>query len=251
MWKPMPGLFGAYLANPDSDPGILVNSRLTRAVRRQSAAHELGHHRLGHSTSFDYSAGEDPARALGTAVRRWTPEEKAAEAFAAWFLMPRRAVLATLADLALPQIMRASQVYQLALHLGTGYATTVRHLVSLRLLTAEDAEAWARIPPARFKRDLAGALLDSTRDVDVWHLGRGQLRTLHTSPDDLLLVPSDTQVLGTDGAVTPLTDEHQGQLLRCEAAVEEPSVATIHTRTADIAIVVEPRPYGIDRSSLP
>ena len=36
-------MFGAYLANPGADLGILVNNRPSRAIRRHSAAHELGH----------------------------------------------------------------------------------------------------------------------------------------------------------------------------------------------------------------
>ncbi|MFI6997160.1 ImmA/IrrE family metallo-endopeptidase [Nocardia sp. NPDC050175] len=247
----MPALFGAYLANSGCDSGVLVNSRLTRAVRRQTSAHELGHHRLGHSTSVDIGLGEDPSLDMSTAARQWSPDEKAAESFAAWFLMPRRAVLTTMAELGMERIASASQVYQLALHLGTSYAAAVRQLVSLRLIPAADAQTWSRIPPSKFKRHLAGDLLGTTRDMDVWHLDRGQQRVLYTSPDDLLVVPAPALVREICGLVEMAGEDSHSTVLRCGTPSEGPQTATIDTTGGLITVVVEPRPQGIDPSALP
>nr|WP_231993619.1 ImmA/IrrE family metallo-endopeptidase [Pseudobythopirellula maris] len=53
-----------------------------------TCAHELGHHELGHGTRVDeYLAG-------GTTDQRRSPEEVAADVFAAHLLMPRQAILA-------------------------------------------------------------------------------------------------------------------------------------------------------------
>ncbi|MBV8992970.1 MAG: hypothetical protein JO287_04530, partial [Pseudonocardiales bacterium] len=42
MWRPLPRLFGMYINQPGSRPGILVNSEVPRSARRHTAAHELG-----------------------------------------------------------------------------------------------------------------------------------------------------------------------------------------------------------------
>ena len=51
MFQPMEGLLGAYLARPS--PGVLINTRRPLSIRRYTAAHELGHHRLKHEPSLD------------------------------------------------------------------------------------------------------------------------------------------------------------------------------------------------------
>ena len=40
MWQPMPTVFGAYVNEPGSEPGILVNSGLPAAARRYTASHD-------------------------------------------------------------------------------------------------------------------------------------------------------------------------------------------------------------------
>ena len=98
LWRPMPHLFGLYFNEPESNLGILVNNGLPLGARRHTAAHELGHHTLKHASSID----DGSTIAIGGAVdpfpkpgktRRWTDQEMCAEAFAAWFLMPRKVVV--------------------------------------------------------------------------------------------------------------------------------------------------------------
>ncbi|MBF6127837.1 ImmA/IrrE family metallo-endopeptidase [Nocardia brasiliensis] len=250
IWRPLPRLFGVYLDNPGQDRGILVNNGLTRAVRRHTAAHELGHHRLGHETTLDFGLDADPVHDRADDPRQ-SSKEKAAEAFAAWFLMPRRGVLTTMRELGLPRITAAAQVYQLALHLGTSYAATVRHLATLRLISATEERAWSKIAPATFKRAMTGDLLDTTRDVDTWHLGRGHRRVLYTSPGDLLIVPAPQEITRIEGAVNPIEQTPAGAaVLRCGTPDEDSDPARIYTASGAITVVVEPRPYGLDRSGI-
>jgi Zn-dependent peptidase ImmA (M78 family) len=82
MWRPLPRLFGWYFAGPR--PGILLNNQLDYGSQRHTAAHELGHHILGHGTRADLDLDPLTDRRAG-----WTEVEKTAEAFASWFLMPR------------------------------------------------------------------------------------------------------------------------------------------------------------------
>ena len=91
MWQRMPRQFGAYLNDRGSRPGILINNGLPYAAQRQTAGHELGHHWWKHGTREDGNL--DPP---GDRRPSWPPEEKLAESFAAWFLMPRKAAMAAL-----------------------------------------------------------------------------------------------------------------------------------------------------------
>src|SRR5258708_6822820 len=84
--QPMPRLFGFYMASEAfGGPAVLLNSRMSEATIRHTAAHELGHHELNHVSQVDYDLNE-----LHAGKRPWTAEEQEAEAFAAWFLMPRK-----------------------------------------------------------------------------------------------------------------------------------------------------------------
>ncbi|MGO4613005.1 ImmA/IrrE family metallo-endopeptidase [Nocardia sp. 2YAB30] len=244
MWQELAGLSGVYLAD---QRGVLINETLTRAVRRHTAAHELGHHRLKHSTTADPDSDDADPLGLAPAEHRRQPNEQAAEAFAAWFLMPHRGVRATLASLGLSGLATPVQAYQLSLHLGTTYAATVRQLVALRLVGQMSAREWAKIAPGKFKRALAGELIESTRDADVWHLGRGSERALYASPGDLLIVPRPHRVCSIAGPVeTAGRTEGGDTVLRCEKPEEgHTGTAVIETSSAAITVVPEPHPHGI------
>ena len=68
---------------PPGKPVIAVNSRRPACRRRFSVAHEIGHYLLGHnSLSFSESGGG--------MIKRESRQERAANAFAAEFLMPKK-----------------------------------------------------------------------------------------------------------------------------------------------------------------
>lgn len=165
MWRPMPRLFGAYLHGPGMHAGVLLNSAVPVGARRHTAAHELGHHCLGHSAVLDDGAclqldlSDDAGVANGR--HRWTDGEKTAEAFSAWFLMPRAAVLAAIEQLGLSRLDSPTDVYRVSLLLGTSYRSTVRHLPNLRLVSRDRARTWMTVAPGRLK-----SLLHPTGD---WH----------------------------------------------------------------------------------
>jgi Zn-dependent peptidase ImmA (M78 family) len=150
--RPMPRLFGVYYARADSGPGVLLNASLDIVTQRHTAAHELGHHRLDHRTAFD----QELDRAARWGDGSWPDEEKTAEAFAAWFLMPPPAVAAALARIGTARPRGPEDAYQVARWLGTSYAGTVNHLRRLRLVGAGAAAAWLKTPPAALKSALAG-----------------------------------------------------------------------------------------------
>ena len=185
MWRPMPRQFGAYINEPGSRPGILINNGLPPAAQRHTAGHELGHHFLGHGTrtdtDLDASWDRRPA---------WPAEEKLAEAFAAWFLMPRKAVMAALSLLGIQRPHTPDQAYQLSLILGAPYRATVRHLPNLGLASQNHAAAWARIPPNVIKERLDPAVsAPPSRKPDVWVIGpRFARRQLTVHPGDRIVI---------------------------------------------------------------
>ena len=68
---------------PPGKPVIAVNSSRPLCRRRFSVAHEIGHYLLGHnSLSFSESGGG--------MIKRESRQERAANAFAAEFLMPKK-----------------------------------------------------------------------------------------------------------------------------------------------------------------
>lgn len=147
-----PGLFGLYFpAMPGRYGGIFLNSTMSEATIRHTAGHELGHAEFGHQRCV--AEGLDPFS--GLAPEKWPDEEKQAEAFAAWFLMPIRLVKATLLRLGLDIPREAMDVYQLSLHLGASYRGTLRHLRHLRLVDPRTAGGWANVQPARLRARLS------------------------------------------------------------------------------------------------
>ncbi|MDX1873287.1 ImmA/IrrE family metallo-endopeptidase [Mycolicibacterium sp. 120266] len=254
MYRPLPSLFGVYLYSAGTDPGIMVNNALTRAVRRHTAAHELGHHRFGHQSSIEAGAdATDPSASLRAARRGgWSDEEKVAEAFASWFLMPRPAVKAVCADMAVTAPHTAAQAYQLALRLGTTFAATVRHLGVLRLISQAQARSWAAVAPATLKRQLAGEDIASTRGMDVWDLAAAPVYTPVSvaSPGDVVVVTTGSgETCTVQGPADILGPVAGGWAARCGDPGDVDTPVTLSTSSRSYSVVLGRRPYGIYRPS--
>ena len=156
MWRPLPRLFGVYVES-GGNRGVLVNSVMTRATRRHTAAHELGHHEFGHRPDPARQCAIEPAGGSSSGVAR--PGSRAGRG-----RDDRGGVRRVVPDAAkggdrragrpgLRKPTSASEVYQLSLLLGTTFRATCRHLANLRIVSQADADAWARVQPARLKRD--------------------------------------------------------------------------------------------------
>ncbi len=144
----LPSLFGMYFpAQPNGYAGIWLNSTMGEATIRHTAGHELGHAEFGHQRCL--ADGPEPFSTLP--ADKWPDQEKQAEAFAAWFLMPIRLVKTTLLRLGLDMPREAAHAYQLSLHLGTSYRGTVRHLQHLRMVDRRTAAGWRTVQPARLR----------------------------------------------------------------------------------------------------
>lgn len=198
MWRPLPKAFGMYVDAPGSRPGVLINNRLGLAVQRHTAAHELGHYILGHGSRVDVDL--DP---FSGPRRGWSDSEKVAEAFAVWFLMPRRAVRAALEQMSLERLREPDEVYQLSLLLGTSFRSTARHLRSLRLAGEHQVRAWMAVQPSRIKDRIDPGVTPVSRLPNVWKIDRSySTAEIHAAVGDRLVV--DTEGLAL--AVSPPED---------------------------------------------
>jgi hypothetical protein len=147
------GLLGLYVDASQGGPACLVNTGLEEVSMRHTAGHELGHHRLGHGTSIDHQE-----QSSGRWGEGWPQHEREAEAFASWFLMPRPAARTALARCGLLRPESPLDVYRMARWLGTPYATTVRHLVRLKMIDRSTETVWLKYSPGSLKAELAHGL---------------------------------------------------------------------------------------------
>jgi IrrE N-terminal-like domain len=175
----IPSLEGMYLEEAEGQR-ICVCSH--RPVGRQhfTTAHELGHHVLGHGTSFDTVIDE-----FGEA-NNLTPDEVAADTFARYILMPPRAVQAAFRQRGFDLgHLEPLAVYRAACWLGVGYGTLLNQMLySLGLLKLPDHKRLSKTSPKNIKAMLAGAVSDR----DVWavdHLWADS--RLHTQLGDLII----------------------------------------------------------------
>lgn len=175
---------GIYIPGERSS-GILIHSSHPRTRQRYTAGHELGHHMFGHALERDI----DLEGELRRNMQGFPDHEKEAEAFGAWFLMPRRLMRAGLVELGIDAVSSPFDVYSLSLWLGTSYTATARQLGTTRLITNAKANRWAQIAPKFLKSALAGSHAPDDLRNDVWWLDAEMgVRHIEARPGDRLVV---------------------------------------------------------------
>lgn len=188
-FAPLGRASGLYLPNQEN-PGILLNEGHPRTRQRYTAGHELGHHAFHHAGEVDFDL---EVALLRGDVERWPDREKEAEAFGAWFLMPRRLMRRGLESIKVQTPTNPYDVYALSLWLGTSFTATARQLGATRLAPYQLAESWARIPPRTLKLALAGELAPDDLRNDVFWLNekQGSNPGVDARPGDRLVVMLD------------------------------------------------------------
>lgn len=165
-FEPLDRLYGWY-QRVDHAAGVVINSSHPAPLQRFTAAHELGHHVLGHSYSLD------DENSIVDGGRGTDPLEVAAHAFAANLLMPLASVEYHLERLGLerqrPAITPVA-AYRLSVELGVSYAAAAVQLASLNKITWTAAAELRRARPRDLKRELVGRAPDQARAA-VWLLG--------------------------------------------------------------------------------
>jgi Zn-dependent peptidase ImmA (M78 family) len=184
--KPLGGYLGAFLPAPYY--GILISTKRDHHVQRYTAAHELGHERMGHQESFDNDG------CIGFVARGGSndnAQEIAADAFAAELLAPYWLVSAIVdrQGWTRTQLREPGTLYQLSLRLGLSYQATCWSLVGHNALVPTDASRLVKIHPKTSKQAaLNGIEVDNYRR-DVWHVTENDDRGfLLGSPNDVIML---------------------------------------------------------------
>jgi len=195
LFKPLDGLLGAYVPSAAS-PGMLVTTRRTLHIQRFTAAHELGHHVLGHrATSLDTDVG---FVARGE-VAGHDSQEIEADAFASEFLLPKwlMAAHARRHHWGKKDLVRPDVTYQLSLRLGVSYAATCWALAENQFIDRATAQALAETPPRSAKQQALPDIVPASWYPDVWVLSERD-RGVHVlgNPDDWLVLALEEHVAG-------------------------------------------------------
>lgn len=190
----IPSLEGMYLEEVETNR-ICVCAHRPVGRQKFTVAHELGHHLLGHGTQID--AGFE----LGGTIPN-DLEERTADVFARYLLMPPRAVHAGFQRRGLdPSTATPEDFYSVSSWLGVGYLTLVQHMAfTLRTLSNDRCHELEKKPLKQVKTSLVGVPTVS----DVWRLDDPWANlTVHAQIGDFILgVPAgqdDTRVLKSSG----------------------------------------------------
>ncbi len=270
MFQPLRSLCGAYLPKPrEGDAaGIFLSTHFPLSVQRFTAAHELGHLWMGHAISVDREEDILP-RAATARVRDDVSDpvqEVAAEAFAGFFLMPKRQVTARMDALGISreELRNADAVYELSLWFGASYSAMVWHLVSLKLLRSGEAAQLAKVRPKKIKESLGGedALADWRNDV--WPLSAEQSgQVVHARVGDALAItlPShasggflwEASSLDTDAwellRLEPLTGGADSVGARPGRSLEHQALVRVRRNGAHRLTLAERRPWASARAA--
>jgi Zn-dependent peptidase ImmA (M78 family)/predicted secreted protein len=164
-FEPLDKLYGWYQRIGDT-VGVAINASHPAPLQRYTAAHELGHHLLGHAQCLD------DERTVIDGGQGTDPKEVGAYTFASDLLMPLAAVEHHLIRLGLdparPRVVPAD-VYRLSVELGVSYMATAVQLASLNKITWDAVPALRRARPLALKQQLVGRTPDYSRAA-VWLL---------------------------------------------------------------------------------
>jgi Zn-dependent peptidase ImmA (M78 family)/predicted secreted protein len=164
--------------------GVLINAAHPPSKQRYTAAHELAHHRRDRRAVLDKDT-----EWLGRGGEE-SEQERFAEAFAAWFLMPKDLVQRTLDRLELmPTSLDAGGAYALSLELGTSYRATVNHLGDIRLIGSAQRQHLLGVSPQTVKQSLGASDVAADAWKDIWLIGSSlNLHQIHPMEGDALVL---------------------------------------------------------------
>ncbi len=163
-FEPLRNLLGVYQRVGET-AGIALHAGHPVPLQRFTAAHELGHHLLGHESSLDdRDAIESPTN---------DPREMQAQTFAASLLMSEEAVEAVLEHRGLdPERPDISPLdaYLLSSELGVSFRAAVTQLRALNRIPQSLATGLYGRSPLALKQELLGGRRPDNPRASVWRL---------------------------------------------------------------------------------
>ncbi len=192
MFQPLDKLLGAFMKQ-DGAVGIILNTERPLGMQRFTAAHELGHLTLAHDPHADDEGilrrGPTPD---GRVFKGVSPEEREADAFASYFLLPPHLIAAQMQAQGwnVHSFASPETVYQASLRFGTSYSGAVYGLERERVIGSGLRRKLLKARPQTLKL----ALLDdqplpNPRRSDVWHLTeKDEGAVIEAGRDDLFLL---------------------------------------------------------------
>jgi Zn-dependent peptidase ImmA (M78 family) len=173
---------------------ILIPALHPRGRQAFTCAHELGHWFFGHGMHIDElddmeCDGDD------------RPEERLANHFASYLLMPPWAVQEAFARRTWnPVSCTPTQAYIVAGQLGVGYSTLVQHMRwSLRLILGQQAEELLKATPQQLRRHVLGH--DATRHLVIADCTWSTV-AIDLQVGDVAILPQGATVEGASARVT-------------------------------------------------
>lgn len=198
---------------------IMVPSQRPPGRQAFACAHELGHWFFKHGTQVDIVKGE------GNGCERKSPDERLADLFAAFLLMPSKAVAKAFSLRGwASSVCTPAQAYTVANHLGVGYETVLYHIrYSLELISDDHFEYLKRISLKEIRHAVLGVATS-----DPIHLIIADKLWSRSSPIDLhvgdaAIIPSRSKIDGK--SVEILKEIPSGTIV----VAREPGISTVMT----------------------
>ena len=184
MFQPLKNLYGFYQRIGDA-AGIVVHSGHPTALQRYTAAHEYGHHSLGHLRSID---GESEIEGNSTDCEE-PLQEMAAQAFAGALLMPLHLVRRACAELAIDAANPSPvNVYDLALRFGVSYRAMRTQFWAYGMIGIDSFRA-LDLSPLRIKTELGDGEPPADHRAELWVINE------HTAPACVPLQVADELII--------------------------------------------------------
>lgn len=178
VFRPLGNLLGAIV--PHGTGGVLVTSQRGHGLQRFTAAHEIAHWVMDR----EQLAVDDEADVLR---RRDSDRERAAQIFAAYFLMPPPLVYSSINRIGIDQVnISPKDIYRLARDMQSSYEATARHLTNMRLLDPQQRDTLLTTSRGSAKSQLTGG---RTVAGEVWDVGPSDAGTV------VALAPGDEVLL--------------------------------------------------------
>jgi Zn-dependent peptidase ImmA (M78 family) len=187
LFRPLNGLLGAYLADPN--PGVMITTKRQLPIQRFTAGHELGHAVLKHQPSLDDE--EAIFRSVELSTSDYDVQEMQANAFASQLLMPRWLIAEHMERQQwTPQAIGTPEtIYQLSLRLGTSFAAACYALYSNKVINKATYKRVSLVNPKAIKQPLVAPYEPANWYGDVWLITeRDDGLLLEGSRSDLVII---------------------------------------------------------------